>query len=309
MGDFQHETPVDSTPFTNPDDPAVLGSSFDEIYPFDIPRGDFADAPQADAPFDFDNFDFDQPALQGIDSGSAVQATPQPTFPDERYVPFPSPAQTHPASIWRPIEQPLQQSQYPDPEIFSHLPNIPTPYYPLQPLPIANPATQHNFQSITPPAQQLSSIDRALFLDGNMGPPSATAGPYLYQPIPTYPDNAAFNPDDLTEDLIATAIREGWTLPTDTTPSKRPRSRRAKQPHTLLPTGEVKKGRPCAKPQTEERRRVNQRRMEGYYRRKYDQGNLEKARQQSRESYWRRKQRRIEKGEKVRSYNTVQRRG
>ena len=178
-----------------------------------------------------------------------------------------------------------------------------------------------------------------------MGPPPAAAGIYPYKSIQTYQDNGAFNPEDLAlsdipDDLVATALREGWALPEDSTrhvfhpddlfipdkrddsdadifdsdyhpssssPAKRPRRTKPSRPQAILPNGAVKKGRPCAKPQTEERKRVNQRRMEGYYRRKHDQGNLEKARQQSKESYYRRKQRRIEAGEKVRSYNAPRR--
>lgn len=175
-----------------------------------------------------------------------------------------------------------------------------------------------------------------------MGPPPATAAMFPYEPVQNYQDGRLFNPEDLAlsdEDLVATAIREGWALPGENTQqcphpddlfipdtvndcdsesdgeyevissarAKRPRRNKPARPQAILPNGEVKKGRPCAKPQTEERKRINQRRMEGYYRRKYDQGNLEKARQQSKESYWRRKQRRIEAGEKVRSYNAPKR--
>lgn len=354
MDNFQFESIVDPS-LTNIDEPAAQGSLFDEIYPFGAPGGDFADAPQADAPFDFDTFDFDQPAVQDVDSGFALPTGPQSPFPDQRYVSFPSPTQTHFSPVWHPLEQPVQQDQYPDPEMFSQTPLDPTPYYPLQPL-------QHNFGAITPPGHQFSSIDRPLFLHGNSGPPQATAGVYHYEPIPTYQDNGTFNPEDLAlsdilpEELVTAAISGGWDLPglnntqqgllAETNTHKRPlpddpflpnalghdndsdvsdsdadyrpspssagakrarRTRASKQPQALLPNGEVKKGRPCAKPQTEERRRINQRRMEGYYRRKYDQGNLEKARQQSKESYWRRKQRRIEAGEKVRSYGALKR--
>ena len=184
-----------------------------------------------------------------------------------------------------------------------------------------------------------------------MGPPLGMTDSFtLYEPIPNYQDDGAFNPEDLalsvaSEDLVATAIREGWTLSGDSTtqaafqgdlfspdmcndadfditnapdfdgeymPSssakaKAPRRNKPSKSKPAVQNGGVKKGRPCAKPQTEDRRRINERRMEGYYRRKYDQGNLEKARQQSRESYWRRKQRRVEAGEKVRSYNASKR--
>lgn len=344
LGDFQYEDIVDPNLLTNPDDPAAQASSFDEIYPFGVPEGDLADAPQADAPFDFDTFDFDQPAIQGVDSGLPVPTSPHTPFPDQRYVSFPSPSQTHASPVWRPLEQPVQQLQYPDPEVFSQTSIDPTPYYPPQPLPSTGTAAQYNFGAITPPGQQFSSIDRPLFLHGDLGPPQAPASVFHYEPIQSYEESGAFNPEDLAlsdipEDLVTAAICEGWDLPgvnvqqgslpddpflpydanndsgsdvSDSDGDYRPRAKRARRtgpskPQAVLPNGEVKKGRPCAKPQTEERRRINQRRMEGYYRRKYDQGNLEKARQQSKESYWRRKQRRIEAGEKVRSYKAPKR--
>ncbi|KAM0799495.1 hypothetical protein BDR22DRAFT_855591 [Usnea florida] len=207
----------------------------------------------------------------------------------------------------------------------------PKPYYPLQPLPSANSMMQHNFGSLTPVGQQFSSIDQPSFTHDNMGPPLAmTDGFATYEPFPNYQDDGAFNPEELAlsavpEDLVAAAIQEGWTLPGDSTtqaafqdtdggymPSssakaKTTRRNKSSKAKPVVQNGSVKKGRPCAKPQTEDRRRINERRMEGYYRRKYDQGNLEKARQQSRESYWRRKQRRLEAGEKVRSYNASKR--
>lgn len=350
MGDFQYQSLVDPSLPTNPEDPAAQGPSFDEMYPFGLPGGDFIDASQCDAAFDFDGFDFDQPAIQSADGGFAVPATPQSSFKDQRYVSFPSQSQAHPSSVWRPLEQPVQQYNYPDPEIFSQPPIGLTPYYPLQPLPSTNTMTQHDFRAITPPGQQFSSIDRPLFLHGNTGPPPAPMGMFQYEPIHQYQDDGAFNPEDLAlsdipEDLVATAIREGWALPGDHTQqdtlpndffvpeigndgsadlseapdsdvdykpsssakSKRSRRNKRSKPQAILPNGEVKKGRPCAKPQTEERRRINQRRMDGYYRRKFDQGNLEKARQQSKESYYRRKQRKVEAGEKVRSYKAPKR--
>ena len=345
MGEILYENSVDPTLLANPDDPAVLGSSFDEIYPFG-PGGNFADAPQADVTFDFDDFDFGQQTTQGVDSSFAIPDTPQSFFPDQRYVSLPSQSQTHPTSVWRPV----QQFQYPDPDVPSHAPTVSTPYYPLQPVSPADTITQHNFRGITPPGQQFSSINRPLLLNSNLGPPEAGAWLYPYETIQPYQDSGAFIPEDLAlspipEDLLATAIAEGWAFPgnnmaqkrsypdglyipdtcnngsdadisdADFNPSsssratKRARRTRSSRPHTILPNGEAKKGRPCAKPQTEERKRVNQRRMEGYYRRKYEQGNLEKARLQSKESYWRRKQRRIEAGEKVKSYNVPNKKG
>lgn len=349
MGDFQFENPVDPS-LTPISDGLAAQDSFEEMYPFGIPGGDFADAPQGDASFDFDRFDFDQHAVQGVDGDLATATTPQSSFPEQRYVSSLPQSQTHPSSVWRPLEQPVEQFLYPDPEIFSQTSTTPHLYHPLQPLPSANTMAQHNFGAITPAGQQFSSIDRPLFLHGNMGPPLAITGTFPYEPIPNYQDDGAFNPEDLAlsavpEDIVATAIREGWVLPGDNTQqgvlhddlfipdmgsdsdfdisdapdsdgeyvsssfAKARGSRRNKpsKPKAMLANGEVKKGRPCAKPQTEERRRINERRMEGYYRRKYDQGNLEKARQQSRESYWRRKQRRVEAGEKVRSYNASKR--
>lgn len=349
-GNFEYQSLVDPSPFTTSDDLAAQGSSFDEMYPFGIPGGDFADAPQGDGAFHFDDFDFDQHAIQGVDGGCAIPTTPQPSLPDQRYVSFLPQSQTHPSSEWRPVEQPAQQFHYPDPEISSESPISPLPYYPLQPRSSANTMTQHNFGAITPPGQQHSSIDHPLFLHGNMGPPPAAAAMFPYEPIQQYQDDGAFNPEDLAlsdipDDLFATAIREGWALPAvntqrgplpddlfipdtgndsdsnlsdepdsdaDYKPSSCAKARKSRRNRSsalqaLLPNGLVKKGRPCAKPQTEERRRINQRRMDGYYRRKYDQGNLEKARQQSKESYWRRKQRRVEAGEKVRSYNVPKR--
>lgn len=359
-GDCQYQDVVESKPLEKPDDLAAQGSYFDEMYPFGIPEGNLADidAPQGDAAFDFDGFDFGQHAFQGVDGGFTAPDTPQSSFTDQRYVSIPSQSQTHPGLRWRPLEQPVQQFQYPDPDIFAQPQIAPAPYYPPQPLLSANAMTPHNFGAITPPGQQFSSVNRPLFLHGNAGPPPATAGMFLYEPIQNYQDDRAFNPEDLAlsdvpEDLVATAIREGWALPGDSAPrsvpvgdhtqqcpplsddlfipdtgngsdsdvpdsdgeyepsssarAKRPRRNKPSRPQAILPNGGVKKGRPCAKPQTDERRRVNERRMEGYYRRKYDQGNLEKARKQSKESYWRRKQRRIEAGEKVRSYNAPKR--
>ncbi|KAF6234820.1 hypothetical protein HO173_007040 [Letharia columbiana] len=350
MGDFQYQSIVNPSLLTNPDDSAGQGPFFNDMYPFGISEGDFADAPRADATLDFDDFDFNQQALQSVDGGFDIPTTPQSSLADQRYVSFLPQSQTLPSSVWRPLEQPVQPFNYPDPEIFSQSPIDPTPYYPLQPLPSDNTMTQHNFGAITPPGQQFSSIDHPLFLHGNMGPLPATAGMFQYEPISNYQDDGAFNPEDLSlsavpEDLVATAIREGWALPGYITQQSAPhddlfvpntgndndsdisdapdsdeeykpssfaiakRSRRSRpsQNKAILPNGEVKKGRPCAKPQTTERMRINERRMEGYYRRKYDQGNLEKARQQSKESYWRRKQRRIAAGEKVRSYNALKR--
>ena len=346
MGEFHYQNITDPSLLANPDDPAELSSCFDEAHPFGIPGDDFADAPQADATFDLDDFDFNQQATPQVDTSFAIPNTPTSSCPDQRYVSLPSQSQTDASSVWHPLEQPEHQFYYPDPDFSSPHSAILTPYYPLQPLQPANAMPQNNFRAITPPGQQLSSIDRSLFLHGNVGGPSATAGLYPYEPIQTYQDNGAFTPEDLalsdlSEDLVATAFSEGWALPGDNMPqqqrfhlndlyvpdmcnydsdadiydapesdpdyklsssSRAKRARRTK-PSTILPNGEVKKGRPCAKPQTEERKRVNQRRMEGYYRRKHDQKNLDKARQQSKESYWRRKQRRIEAGEKVRSYN------
>ena len=355
IGDSQFLDVVESKAVEKPDDLAAQGSYFNDMYPFGIPEGNLADvdASQGDATFDFDGFDFGQHAFQGVDGGFTTPDTPQSSFTDQRYVSCPSQSQTHLDSRWRPLEQPVQQFQYPDPDIFAQPQIAPVPYYPPQPLLSANTLTPQNFGAITPPGQQLSSINRPLFLHGNMGPPPATAGMFLYEPIQTYHDDGAFNPEDLAlsdipEDLVATAIREDWALPGDSAqqsvpvgnhtqqrpplsddlfipdtrhdsdsdgefePSssaraKRPRRNKPSEPQAILPNGEVKKGRPCAKPQTEERRCVNERRMQGYYRRKYDQGNLEKARKQSKESYWRRKQRRIEAGEKVRSYNAPKR--
>lgn len=350
MGDFQHESLIDPSFLTIPDDVAAQGSSIDEMYPFGIPVGDFADAPQGDAAvdFDFDGFDFDQPAAQGVEGGFTIPTTPQSSFPDQRYFSFPPQSQTHPISAWRPLVQPVEQFHYPDPEFFYQSSITSEPYYPLQPPPSVNTMTRHNFAAITPPGQQFSSIDHPLFLHGNMGPPPATAEMFPYEPIQTYQDNGAFNPEDLAlsdipEDLVATAIREGWVLqstqqgalpddlyipniyndgdlnlsdvsdsdgeykPSSFAKAKRSRRNKPSRPKAMLPNGETKKGRPCAKPQTEERRRINERRMEGYYRRKHDQGNLEKARKQSKESYYRRKQKKIEAGEKVRSYNAPRR--
>ena len=349
MSGFIYQNIMDPSLLANPDDPAELSSCFDETYPFGIAGDNFADAPQADATFDLDDFDFNRQATPQVDVGFAIPNTPQSSFPDQRYVSLPSQSQADPSSVWHPLEQPEHQFYYPNPDFSSHPSTILTPYYPLPPLQAGKPMTQHNFRAITPPGQQLSSIDRSLFLHGNVGGPSATAGLYPYEPIQTYQDNGAFTPEDmalsdLPEDLVATAFCEGWALPGDNTPqqqgsrpndlyvpdicnydsdadicdapesgpdyklSSSPRAKRARRtnpsrPQAILPNGEVKKGRPCAKPQTEERKRVNQRRMEGYYKRKHDQKHLDKARQQSRESYWRRKQRRIEAGEKVRSYN------
>ena len=343
MCDFQYESHMDPSLLA---DLEAQGSSFDEMYPFGIPEGDSTDAPQADASFDFDGFDFDQQATQGVDSGCILPTTPQSSFPDQRYVSFPIQSQTYPGSVWRPIEQPTQQFHYPDPETISQPQITTTPYFPHQPLPSANTMMPHNFGGITPPGQQISSIGHELFLHGDLGIPLAEAGMLPYEPIQNYQDNGSFNPEDMAlsaipEDLVATAIREGWALTEDnaqqgprpedlfvpdagndseldasdadgefkpsSSSAKAKRSSRRinkpSRPQAVLQNGEVKKGRPCAKPQTEERRRINQRRMEGYYRRKHDQGNLEKARLQSRESYWKRKQRRIESGEKVRSYN------
>ena len=348
MGDFQYESLLDPSLLAGLE---AQGSSFDEIYPFGIPEGDSTETPQADATFNFDGFDIGQQATWDVDSGNTLPTTPLSSFPDQRYVPFPTQSQTHPSSVWRPIGFPTQHFHYPDPEDFSQPQMTSTPYYPLQPLPSANTMTPNNFSAMTPPGQQFSSLDRPLFVHGNLGAPAAEAGMFQYEPIQTYPDDGTFTPEDLAlseipEDLVATAIREGWALSQEDNALQDPRpddlfipdagndgdvdasdadeeykpsssSARSKRssrrtnnrvskpsrPHATLPNGEVKKGRPCAKPQTEERRRVNQRRMEGYYRRKNDQGSLEKARMQSRESYWRRKQRRIEAGEKVRSYN------
>ena len=351
MGEVYYENTMDPTLLTNPDDPAVLGSPLAEIYPCDLLEGDFADAPQADATFNLDDFniDFSQQATCAVDSGFAMPNPPQSLYPDQRYVSLPQ-SQTHPTSEWRPIEQPVEQYLYPDPDFSSHTQTLSTPYYPPQPLSPATTMTQQNFRAITPPAQQLSSIDPRLFVDNCLDQPAAIADLYPYETIPPYQDNGYYLPEDLAlspipEELLATAIFEGWPLPPNNTAQKRshpdddlyipnPRNNnnnnnndsdpdfsdadfhpsratkkkvvrrtRLSRPHTILPNGEAKKGRPCAKPQTEERKRINQRRMEGYYRRKYEQGNLEKARLQSKESYWRRKQRRIEAGEKVRSYN------
>lgn len=347
-GDFHYDSFLDPCLIPSSDELVAQGSSFDELYPFDIP-GDFADAPQGDAAFDFD---FDQhPVQDAVDVDFATTTAPQSSHPDQRYVdPLPQ-SQTHPSSIWRPLEQPVKQYQYPEPDIFSQNIMAPKPYYPLQPLPSANTMMQHNFGSLTPVGQQFSSIDQPLFMHDNMGPSLAMTDEFgTYEPIPNYQDDGAFNPEDLafsaaSEDLVAVAIREGWTLPGDSTtqaaiqgdlfnpdmcndsdfdianapdsdgdymPSssakaKAPRRNKPSRSRARVQNGSVKKGRPCAKPQTEDRRRINERRMEGYYRRKYDQGNLEKARQQSRESYWRRKQRRVEAGEKVRSYNAPKR--
>ena len=346
-GDFHYDSFLDPSLLPSSDELVAQGSSFDELYPFGI-SGDSANAPQGDAAFDFE---FDQHPVQDVvDVDYATTATPQSSLAAQRYVcPLPQ-AQTHPSSIWRPLEQPVKQYQYPEPEIFSQNIMAPKPYYPLQPLPSANSMMQHNFGSLTPVGQQLSSIDQPSFTHDNMGPPLATTDGFAYDPFPNYQDDGAFNPEDLAlsaapEDLVAAAIREGWTLPGDSTTqaafqgdlfnpnmctdtnfdianvlgtdgqympssSAKAKATRRNKPSKSKPVvqnGSVKKGRPCAKPQTEDRRRINERRMEGYYRRKYDQGNLEKARQQSRESYWRRKQRRLEAGEKVRSYNASKR--
>ncbi|CAF9937659.1 hypothetical protein IMSHALPRED_000495 [Imshaugia aleurites] len=334
MGDFQYQDLLDPKLLINSVDPAAQGSSFDDIFPFGILGGDSADAPQADATFNFDGFEFDPQEFQGVDGGVAIPTTPLSSFPDQRYVSTPK-TQTHASSVWRPLQQPVQQFHYPDPEILSHS----TPYYPLQPL---HSASANNFREMTPPGQQLSSIDHSLFLHGNAGRSPAAVGMLPYEPIQTYQNNEAFNPEDLAlseipEDLIEAAIREGWALSADKntqrtndpyvpdpgnesdsdmfdsdgeykpslSSAKAKTSRRSKpssKSQARLRNGEVKKGRPCAKPQTAERMKINQRRMDGYYRRKYQEGNLEKARQQSRESYWRRKQRKIEAGEKVKSY-------
>lgn len=348
MGEVYYENIMDPTLLTNPDDPAVLGSSLAEIYPCGLLEADFADAPQADATFNLDdfNFDFSQQATCAVDSSFAKPNPPQSLFPDQRYVSL-SQSQTHPTSVWRPVEQPVEQYLYPDPDFSSHTPTLSTPYYPLQPLSPATTMTQQNFRAITPPGQQFSSIDPPLFVDNYLDQPAAIAELYPYETIQPYQDNGVFLPENLAlspipEELLATAIFEGWPLPPNNTAQKRshpdvdlyipdPRNNnnnndsdpdfsdadfhpsratkkvvrrtRLSRPHTILPNGEAKKGRPCAKPQTEERKRINERRMEGYYRRKNEQGNLEKARLQSKESYWRRKQRRIEAGEKVRSYN------
>lgn len=345
MGEVHYENILDPTLLTNPDDPAVLDLSLAEINPFGLLEGDFADAPQADATFNLDefNFDFGQQATRAVDSALAMPNSPH-SSPDQRYVSLPQ-SQTHPTPVWRPLEQPIEQFLYPDPDFSSHTPTLSTPYYPLQPVSPATTTTQQNFRAITPPGQQFSSIDPQLSLDNCLDLPAAIADLYPYETMPPYQDNGAFLPQDLAlspipEELLATAIFEGWPLPPSNTAQKRShpddlyipnpcnnnndddsdadlsdagfhppratkkiRRTRSSRPHTILPNGEVKKGRPCAKPQTEERKRINQRRMEGYYRRKYEQGNLEKARMQSKESYWRRKQRRIEAGEKVRSYN------
>lgn len=354
ISDFQFESLVDPSVLTNPNDLAAQDSSFDDIYPFGILEGDLADAPQDDAMFNFDGIDFDQHAIQDVDGGFAIPTVPHPPFSDQRYVSLSPQSQTHLSSVWRPLEQPAQQFHYPDPNIFSHTTAGLTPYNPLQPLASTNPMTPQNFRAITPPGQQFSSIDSPLFLHGNMGPPAATVATPYYHPIPNYQDESSFNPEDMAlspipEDLLATAIREGWAFPEDdsplhaafpidlylpntgtdnhpspsdlsdparhrpsstsTQPNKKHRRGAAKHsaPKTLLPNGEAKKGRPSVKPQTEERQRINKRRMEGYYRRKNDEGKLEKARLQSRESYWRRKQRRIQDGETVRSYGGVKR--
>lgn len=343
MGEVHYESILDPTLLTNPDDPAVLGSPLAEIYPSCLLEGDFADAPQADATFDVNdfNFDFDQQATSAVDSGFAMPNSPQPSIPDQRYVSLPQ-SQTHPSPVWRPLEQPVEQFLYPDPDFSCNLPTLSMPYYPASP---ATTMTQQNFRAITPPGQQFSSIDPPLLLDNYLDQPAAIPELYPYDITPSYQDNAAFLPNDLAlspipDQLLATALFEGRPLPPTITsqkrshpdddddlyipnayhknnnnsdsdpdfhpsrPIKKPRRTRLSRPHnTILPNGEVKKGRPCAKPQTEERKRINQRRMEGYYRRKHEQGNLEKARMQSKESYWRRKQRRIEKGEKVRSYH------
>lgn len=345
-GDFRYESLLDPSLLA---DLETQGSSFDEMYPFGVPEGESTDAPQANTTFDFDGFDIEQQATQGVDSGFTLPTTPRSSFPDQRYVPFPTQSQTYPGSVWRPIEQPTQQFHYPDPDFISQPQMTSTPYYPL---PSANTMMPHNFAAITPPGQQFSSIERPMFVHGSLGAPAAEAENFPFDPIQTYQDDGAFTPEDLDfsvipDDLVATAIREGWALSEETAkqdsrlddlyipdagndsdadasdsdreykPSSsssarpKPSSRRINKnriskpsrPQATLANGEVKKGRPCAKPQTEERKRVNQRRMEGYYRRKNDQGNLERARLQSRESYWRRKQRRIEAGEKVRSYN------
>ena len=324
--DFSYQDFLDPSLLAGSDDLAAQVPSFDDICNFDFPEGDFAEAPQADANFDFDEFNFDQQAVQGVDSGSAIPSSPLTSFPDQRYVSSSSQLQTHPSSIWRPLEQPVQQSIYPDPELFSPNSIAPMPYYPLGPLPSSNTMTQLDL--VTPAEQQFLSIDQPLFLHGNMGQYPATAGMLQYEPIQPYQDTGAFNPEDLAlsgfpEDPTATALCEGWIVPDETffpdtsntsneadtdadykpSSSARPRRNRAGPPKAILPNGQVKKGRPCAKPQTEERRRINDRRMQGYYRRKYDQGNLEKARQQSKESYWKRKQKRIDAGENVRLYN------
>ena len=341
-GDFHYDSFLDPSLLPSSDELVAQDSSFDELYPFDIP-GNSADAPQGDAAFDFD---FDQPPVQDVvDIDFAATAIPQSSLPNQRYVYPLSQSQSHPSSIWRPLEQPVKQYQYPEPEIFSQNIVAPKPYYPLQPLPSANTMMQHNFGSLTPVGQQFSSIDQPSFTHDNMGPPLAT-----YEPLPNYQDDGAFNPEDLalsaaSEDLVAAAIREGWALsgdsstqaafqgdlfspdmcndtvfdiantpdidgeymPSSSAKAKATRRNKPSKSKPVVQNGSVKKGRPCAKPQTEDRRRINERRMEGYYRRKYDQGNLEKARQQSRESYWRRKQRRVEAGEKVRSYNASKR--
>ena len=335
-GDFHYDSFLDPSLLPSSDELVAQGSSFDELYPFGIP-GDSADAPQGEAGFDFD---FDQHPVQDVlEVDYATTITPQSSLPDQRYVYPLSQSQTHSSSIWRPLEQPEKQYQYPEPDIFSQNIMAPKPYYPLQPLPSANSMMQHNFGSLTPVGQQFSSIDQPSLTHESMGPP-------LYEPFPNYQDDAAFNPEDLalsaaSEDLVAAAIREGWTLtgdsrtqtafqsdlfnpdmcndidfdianapdidgeyiPSSSAKAKATRRNKPSKSKPVVQNGSVKKGRPCAKPQTEDRRRINERRMEGYYRRKYDQGNLEKARQQSRESYWRRKQRRVEAGEKVRSYN------
>lgn len=347
-GDFHYDSFLDPSLLPSSDELVAQGSSFDELYPFGIP-GDSADAPQGDAAFDFD---FDQQPVKDADVVDfATTTTPQSSLPDQRYVYALPQSQNHPSSIWRPLEQPAKQYQYPEPDIFSQSIMAPTPYYPLQPLPSANSMMQHNFGSLTPVGQQFSSIDQPSFAHDIMGPPLAMTDRFTpYEPFPNYQDDGAFSPEDLalsaaSEDLVAVAIREGWTLsgdsitpaafqgdlfdldmcnytdfditkapdfdgdymPSSSAKAKAPRRNKPSKSKPVVQNASVKKGRPCAKPQTEDRRRINERRMEGYYRRKYDQGNLEKARQQSRESYWRRKQRRVEAGEKVRSYNASKR--
>ena len=335
MNNSQYQNMVDPRLLTNQDDPAIPDSILDEIYPFGIPESNIADAPQAsDTLFDLNNFDFDPKTIPSIDGDFSIPATiPSMPLPDQRYVSLPSQPQTLPPSVSRPLEQPAQQHfQYPDPILLHHGPR---PYYTPQPVPSTKAMMQHQHRAITPPGQQVSSLDHSLFLHGNVTIPRPTAAAsYPYAPVPTYQDDSAFNPEDLalsdiSDDLLATwaSLPDLSTYHTSTSssynnndlpdsddsyhppssPAKKAHRtrRRSSRPPRILPNGQVKKGRPCAKPQTEERLRVNQRRMEGYYRRKYEQGNLERTRQQSKESYWKRKQRRIDAGEKVRSYHTV----
>ncbi|KAL9125000.1 MAG: hypothetical protein Q9217_005735 [Psora testacea] len=147
-------------------------------------QNDFGYLPEAQpfvknqgAHFNFD-FDFHFPLSA---------ATPAPVMPQEmpRYVPFAEPLSSQ--YMYPPPPDPTTNTPYPYPSMYP---------YPWAAAPTIPPSFQHDFRNITPPGDQIASLNTSFLMHGSMGPPGVSRIGCKYKPVQDLVYESGSGPED-----------------------------------------------------------------------------------------------------------------